>query len=62
MRLALEVVEAVRSELPADKALFYRLSAIDGVPGGVKLDDTAAFVRELHARGVDVIDTSTGGS
>lgn len=61
MRLPLEVVEAVRSELPADRALFYRLSAIDGVAGGLELEDTVAFVRELYARGVDVIDTSTGG-
>lgn len=61
MRLALEVVEAVRSELPSDKVLFYRLSAVDGVAGGLELEDTVAFVRELHARGVDVIDTSSGG-
>lgn len=61
MRLALEVVEAVRSELPMDRALFYRVSAIDNVAGGLELDDTVAFVRELRARGVDVIDTSTGG-
>jgi 2,4-dienoyl-CoA reductase-like NADH-dependent reductase (Old Yellow Enzyme family) len=71
MRLALEVVEAVRSELPVERALFYqlpveralfyRLSAIDGVAGGLELEDSVAFVRELYARGVDVIDTSTGG-
>jgi 2,4-dienoyl-CoA reductase-like NADH-dependent reductase (Old Yellow Enzyme family) len=61
MRLALEVVEAVSSELPSNGALFYRLSAIDGVVGGLELDDTVTFVGELRARGVDVIDTSTGG-
>jgi 2,4-dienoyl-CoA reductase-like NADH-dependent reductase (Old Yellow Enzyme family) len=61
MRLPLAVVDAVRSELPASYPLFYRLSAIDGVQGGLEMEDTLAFVERLRAHGVDVIDTSTGG-
>ena len=34
MRLALEVASAVRSQWPGHKPLFYRLSTVDGEPGG----------------------------
>lgn len=61
MRFALEVAEAVRSEWPAEKPIFYRLSCVDGVEGGWELDDTVVLARELAARGVDVIDCSSGG-
>jgi 2,4-dienoyl-CoA reductase-like NADH-dependent reductase (Old Yellow Enzyme family) len=59
MRFALEVTEAVRRRWPADKPLFFRVSAQD--EGGWSLDDTVALARELKARGVDAIDCSSGG-
>jgi len=61
MRFALEVVEAVRAAWPADKPLFYRTSSVDGIDGGWQLDDTVELARALKARGVDVIDCSSGG-
>ncbi len=61
MRFALEVTEAVRAAWPADKPLFFRVSAIDGPPGGWDLADTVALAHELKARGVDLIDCSSGG-
>lgn len=61
MRFALEVTDAVRAALPADKPLFYRVSAVDGVEGGVTIEDTVALARALAARGVDVVDASSGG-
>jgi 2,4-dienoyl-CoA reductase-like NADH-dependent reductase (Old Yellow Enzyme family) len=61
MRFPLEVVEAVRAAWPADRPLFVRVSAVDGTPGGVTLEDTVAFARELKTRGVDVVDASGGG-
>lgn len=61
MRLPLEIVEAVRREMPETMPLFVRVSAVDGAPGGWNLDDTVAFAGELKARGVDVIDCSSGG-
>src|ERR1700709_1178477 len=61
MRLPLEIVEAVRHEMPDTMPLFVRVSAVDGAQGGWNLDDTVAFSRELKARGVDVIDCSSGG-
>lgn len=61
MRLPLLVTEAVRKIWPADRPLFYRVSAVDGVEGGVTIDDTIALSRALKALGVDVIDCSSGG-
>jgi 2,4-dienoyl-CoA reductase-like NADH-dependent reductase (Old Yellow Enzyme family) len=61
MRLPLEIVEAVRREMPETMPLFVRVSAVDGAQGGWNLDDTVAFAAELKARGVDVIDCSSGG-
>src|SRR6476660_1311926 len=61
MRLPLEIVEAVRREMPATMPLFVRVSSVDGTKEGWNMDDTVAFARELKVRGVDVIDCSSGG-
>ena len=61
MRLPLQIVEAVRREMPDTMPLFLRVSSVDGTVEGWNMDDTVAFARELKARGVDVIDCSSGG-
>jgi 2,4-dienoyl-CoA reductase-like NADH-dependent reductase (Old Yellow Enzyme family) len=61
MRLPLEIAEAVRAEMPDTMPLFVRVSSVDGAQGGWSMDDTVVFARELKARGVDVIDCSSGG-
>jgi 2,4-dienoyl-CoA reductase-like NADH-dependent reductase (Old Yellow Enzyme family) len=61
MRLPLQIVEAVRREMPASMPLFLRVSSVDGTQEGWNLDDTVAFARESKVRGVDVIDCSSGG-
>ncbi len=61
MRLPLEIAEAVRREMPASMPLFLRVSSVDGTQEGWNMDDTVIFARELKARGVDVIDCSSGG-
>jgi 2,4-dienoyl-CoA reductase-like NADH-dependent reductase (Old Yellow Enzyme family) len=61
MRFPLLVAEAMRAAWPAEKPLFYRTSSVDGVPGGLAMEDTVALARELKARGVDVLDCSSGG-
>jgi 2,4-dienoyl-CoA reductase-like NADH-dependent reductase (Old Yellow Enzyme family) len=61
MRLPLQIVEAVRREMPAAMPLFLRVSSVDGTVEGWNMDDTVVFARELKARGVDVIDCSSGG-
>ena len=61
MRLALRVTEAIRNVLPQGMPLFYRTSSVDGIEGGVSLEDTVALARELRIRGTDLIDCSSGG-
>ncbi|MFG7944383.1 NADH:flavin oxidoreductase/NADH oxidase [Streptomyces cacaoi] len=68
-RFALEVVDAVRAVWPEELPLFFRISATDWLSEnpedereGWTGDDTVRFAKELHARGVDLLDTSTGGN
>jgi 2,4-dienoyl-CoA reductase-like NADH-dependent reductase (Old Yellow Enzyme family) len=61
MRLALEVAERVRAVWPGDLPLFFRTSAVDGVPEGWSLDDTVVLASELKQIGVDVMDCSSSG-
>ena len=61
MRFALETVERVRAAWPAHKPLFFCVSAFDGAAGEWEMEDTLALVPALLARGVDVIDVSSGG-
>jgi 2,4-dienoyl-CoA reductase-like NADH-dependent reductase (Old Yellow Enzyme family) len=57
----LQIVEAVRLEMPAAMPLFLRVSSVDGAQEGWNMDDTVAFAREWKMRGVDVVDFSSGG-
>lgn len=61
MRFGLEVTEAMRAVWPEHKPLFMRISATDGSPGGWSIEDSVVFAGELKARGVDLIDCSSGG-
>lgn len=61
MRLPLEVAESIRRVWPADKPLFYRVSSVDGVTGGLTINETARLAALLKERGVDVVDCSAGG-
>lgn len=61
MRYTLELAEVLRDAWPHDKPLFVRISSVDGIEGGWTLDDTLTLAKELSARGVDVIDCSSGG-
>lgn len=60
-RLLLEIVEAVRAVWPEDRPLFVRLSSVDGIEGGIEIEDTVDLAKLLKQRGVDVIDCSSGG-
>ena len=62
MRLVLEVVEEVRAAWPQDKPLLLRISASDWVEGGWTADDSVALAKEAGARGVDLVDCSSGGN
>lgn len=61
MRLALEIVKAVRGVWPKEKPVFFRVSAVDGNGGAWDMDDTVVLARALRERGVDVVTCSSGG-
>ena len=67
MRLVLEIAEALRSEWPGSKPLFFRLSCVDwradldSRTDGWTIEDSITLARALHRRGVDLIDCSSGG-
>ena len=61
MRFPLEIAQAVREAWPEAKPLFVRVSAVDGLDGGVTIEDTLAFAARLREIGVDVVDCSSGG-
>ncbi|MCY7364189.1 MAG: NADH:flavin oxidoreductase/NADH oxidase [Frankiaceae bacterium] len=62
MRLLLEVLEDVRAAWPDDKPLLLRISASDWTEGGWTPEDSVVLAKEAAARGVDLIDCSSGGN
>ncbi len=60
MRLVLRVVEQLRQRMPDDMPLFTRISATDWAEGGWDIEQSVVLSRELKARGVDLIDVSSG--
>lgn len=62
MRFPLAVAAAVREAFPQDKPVFVRISATDWVEGGWDVEQSVQFVKELDQLGIDLIDTSSGGS
>jgi 2,4-dienoyl-CoA reductase-like NADH-dependent reductase (Old Yellow Enzyme family) len=61
MRLALEIVTAVRDALTDDMPLFVRISCTDWHDGGWDLEQSIALAKRLQPLGVDLIDASSGG-
>jgi 2,4-dienoyl-CoA reductase-like NADH-dependent reductase (Old Yellow Enzyme family) len=62
VRLACEVVEAVRAAWPERLPLLVRVSCTDWVEGGWDLPQTVELARLLKERGVDLVDCSSGGT
>ena len=61
VRLALEVVDAVRAVWPAKLPLFVRISATDWAEGGWSIDESVQLAGLLREHGVDLVDVSSGG-
>lgn len=61
IRLLMEVTEAVQEVWPAENPLFVRLSATDWAQGGWNLEESIQLSALLKAKGVDLIDVSSGG-
>ena len=60
LRLLVEIIEAVRSEVGLDFPLSVRLSGEEMVPGGLTLDDTVEIARRLEALRIDALSISAG--
>jgi 2,4-dienoyl-CoA reductase-like NADH-dependent reductase (Old Yellow Enzyme family) len=61
MTFPLMITEAIREIWPENKPLFFRVSAVDNISGGISIEDTVELAKELKLRGVDIIDCSSGG-
>lgn len=61
-RLLRAVVAAVRSEWPAPRPLFVRVSATDWAEGGWDIDECVELAQWLRDDGVDLVDCSSGGA
>ncbi len=61
-RFGVEVVEAVKSVMPADMPLLMRLSATEYDERGYNFDQLLDMARVYRNHGVDMFDISTGGN
>ncbi len=62
IRILLEVVNAVLSEWPSGLPLFVRISATDWAEGGWDELQSVELSKILKAKGVDLMDISSGGA
>ena len=62
IRLLVEIVENIKTVIPADLPLFVRLSATEWIDGGWTIEDSVKLVNILKNKGVDLIDCSSGGN
>jgi 2,4-dienoyl-CoA reductase-like NADH-dependent reductase (Old Yellow Enzyme family) len=61
MRFPLEILDAVRAVLPADKVVGIRVSATDWVEGGWDIDQCVVLAKALKLRDCSFIHVSSGG-
>jgi 2,4-dienoyl-CoA reductase-like NADH-dependent reductase (Old Yellow Enzyme family) len=61
-RLLLGVAARLRALMSEDLPLFVRISATDWVEGGWDIEQSVQLAKWLKARGVDLIDVSSGGT
>lgn len=60
MRMPLEVLRAIRSEVGADFPVIFRISGIDLMKESTTSEQTMQFARALRARGVDALNVGIG--
>jgi 2,4-dienoyl-CoA reductase-like NADH-dependent reductase (Old Yellow Enzyme family) len=61
MRFLIDIVDAIRANIPEDMPLLVRISATDWAAGGWDLDQSVETAKVLKTHGVDLVDVSTGG-
>ncbi|MED4760817.1 NADH:flavin oxidoreductase/NADH oxidase [Priestia megaterium] len=60
-KFGVEVVQAVRSVMPKDMPLIMRMSAIEYIDDGYKIDHAIKMAKEFKKAGVDMFHISSGG-
>ncbi|PYE44258.1 NADH:flavin oxidoreductase/NADH oxidase [Paenibacillus barcinonensis] len=60
-RFGVEVIHAVKKEMPADMPLLLRISAVEYADGGYDIDHTLKIARAYQEAGVDMFHISSGG-
>jgi NADPH2 dehydrogenase len=60
-RFGVEVIQAVKKEMPEDMPLFFRISAIEYADGGYDIDHAIRLCKIYRDAGVDVFHITTGG-
>lgn len=56
-----EIIEAAKSEMPADMPLIMRISAKEYVEGGYGINESIGFSKVYQKAGVDIFHVSSGG-
>lgn len=59
-RFALEVIQNVREKVGKDFPILYRMSAVEGVPGGLTIEESKAIAMLLEEAGIDALHVSQG--
>lgn len=62
IRLLLEVIGVMQTVVDKDFPLIVRISATDWIDGGWTIEDSLQLARVLKAKGVHLVDCSTGGN
>lgn len=60
-KFAVEVIRAVKSEMPESMPLIMRISGTEFVEGGYRIEDSIEFSKAYKEAGVDMIHVSAGG-
>ena len=60
MFFAMELIVAMRQVVGQSLLLIYRHSAVDGLPGGASIEESARFAKALENHWLDVMDVSAG--
>lgn len=60
-QFGVEVIQAVKEEMPADMPLIFRISAVEYADGGYDIDHGIELAKAYQAAGVDAFHVSSGG-
>ncbi|MCM3357234.1 MULTISPECIES: NADH:flavin oxidoreductase/NADH oxidase [unclassified Psychrobacillus] len=60
-KFGVEVIRAVKSVIPEDMPLLFRISAIEYIDGGYGLEHSLEIAKQYKEAGVDVFHVSSGG-